>query len=139
MEERIRELINKYQKRSERNRRNKRIYQSLHYALGYPQIICSSVLTWIGAEKGFNVAAALGLVSTLLSVTIVFFGFQEQVGKFHDTQQQYRDLVLDLEEALLHASEESDFDKAVEIAIEKEKFISGYEVSPSICFDYCAV
>ena len=138
MEDKIQGLIDDYKKRVESNKNNQRIYHTIHYCIGYPQILCASILTFYSGANEFNWRTALGVLSTLLSVSLVFFNVQEKANKFNSTKQQYRDLIIDLEDALA-LDHIDDYETVYDAATEKEKFITAYETSSSICCDYFEV
>lgn len=138
MEERIQGLINEYESRMLSNQRNQRIYNTIHYCIGYPQILCATVLTFYSGADQFNWKTALGVVSTMLSVSLVFFNVQEKANQFNNTKQQYKDLVIDLEDALALQHVEQ-YEDVYNQSTEKEKFITAYETSPSLCCEYFLV
>ena len=136
MRDAIEELVQEYEGRVAKYAKYKAIYQSIHYGIGYPQILCSSLLTYYSSANGFDWRTVLGLCSTFLSVSLVFFRIHEKASQFNDTKLQYFDLLSDLKVVLETTEDEALFDTAFADAKEKEKFITGYAVSPSICCDY---
>ena len=135
MEDKILEIVGEYEERMETNKRNQRIYSTIHYCIGYPQIICSSLLTFYSGADEFNWKTGLGVLSTMLSVSLVFFNVQEKANAFNNTKQQYKDLIIDLQDVVA-LSDVDRYEVVYDQATEKEKFITAYETSASICCDY---
>jgi hypothetical protein len=138
MEDRIKELIEEYEARIAKNQRNQRIYNTLHYCIGYPQILCASILTFYTGADEFTWKTALGVTSTLLSVSLVFFNVQERAQVFKNTKQQYKDIVIDLKDSLA-LKDEAHYEEVYDTATEKEKFVTAYEQDASMCCDYFKV
>lgn len=131
-------LVDKFKQHAEKNSINHKRYNTLHYCIGFPQVILTSLLTFYTGTTNFNWQTALGLLSTFLAVTLVFFKPQEQAQKFKNTKLQYLEVISDIENTLFEANEE-EMHAMAEMAIEKEKFIQAYEGSGSDCLEWCTV
>lgn len=130
----IDDLIDKYKERRERNQYYSRVYQCMHYSVGYPQLVCTSILGFLQVSGSqYTWRTWVGLLATLLSASMIFFNMQDKATRFRDTKLQYNDLIKDLQECKVVGTDEKDL---IADIIEKEKMIAAYEQSPSMCLDY---
>ena len=134
MEKKAQEYVTEYQEKAEYCGKYQQRYMYLWYGLGYPQIVCSSLLTYLTSPDGFSWGLVVGLISVLLSVSLVFFDIRAKVEKFKETKLQYFDLAQDIEEALLRPDNE-ELHELLNDSLEKEKFIIAYAISPSQCLE----
>lgn len=127
----LEELREMYQERYKKQDMYQFRYQTAHYILGYPQIVCSALLTYFTGIAHINWATGIGLIGTLLSVSIVFFKLQEQAAAFRTTKLQYEDLISDIDIAF-HDSD-ANFEEIYRTAKEKEQYIISFQRKPLSC------
>lgn len=139
MQKAIEELIDDYKFKAKQQQKFQFQYQALHYALGYPQILCTALLTFFTGATRFNWLTAIGLFGTFLSVTNVFFKLQDKAGNFKNTKLQYNDLINDLEVILQTQSDQAELEDVYKDVKEKEKYIVSYQQSPTQLCEYVCV
>lgn len=130
------EYIDKYRRLSQINKKWQQRYMFVWYLIGYPQIILSSVLTYLTSPNEWRWTVLVGVLSLCLSITLVFFDIRSKVEKFKETKLQYLDLINDIECEMLDPHGKELLDLMGDI-IQKEKYIQAYAISPSECLSSC--
>lgn len=123
---------NSYFTRAKRHSAYSVVLTLLHYAIGWPQVILTVIITSINGATQFDTLFVLGVCASVLSVTLVFFKILDKAGRHSTSKDQYTDLALDIEQALLDP-DEAKINLFEVTMLEREKMISQY--APTFCLD----
>ena len=122
-----------YNERARLHKAHSSLFRILHYCLGWPQVLLIVVITALtGSKQSDTIEFVLGLIASVIAVSLTFFRIQERGSKHHISAMQWTDLALDL--ATSEKLDES-FGELERTATEKEKFIRSYE--PPFCKSDC--
>jgi hypothetical protein len=119
------------------------IYRTCYYLFGSIQVlaavVCSALSAALSAidptDKMSVGIFVLSLTSAILAAINNFFNLESNINKHHNSKIQYSDLSKDIQVFLLHKSDETKLLETEMVIVEKEKFISAYEPSVSLCWD----
>lgn len=121
-----------YTSRAKRHSAYATVLTLLHYSIGWPQVILTVIITSINGATEISPVFVLGVLASVLSVSLVFFKILDKAGQHSTSKDQYTDLALDIEQALLDPSK-TKINMFEASMLEREKFISAY--APSFCMD----
>jgi len=122
-----------FEKKSNIHRSHSAFFNTMFHLLGWPQVILTVAITSLnGSQPNDMTAFVLGLISSILVVSINFFRLNERGNRHHISALQWEELSLDVKTEKLDIENDiEDFDSLEKICTEKEKFIRAYE--PPLC------
>ena len=110
------------------------IYNLSHVFLGYPQVITTVIITSVTGMTNPDWIFFLSVLNSVLSVSIVFFKISQRASLHSTSKNQWIDLSLDVQQALVEKDQETMQQFEISV-LEREKFIKSYE--PQFCLDCC--